>query len=125
MSKIKEIRERLKKVTPGPWGLIGEGALLKGINDLMVVAFDSDFPDADDTFIVNIGCADPATDLPNGKFIAHSREDIPHLLDRLEAAENVLTRVLCLEAQLRAVDGKDSDRLVEIHQIVSAALKED
>lgn len=62
MTREEEIRARCEAATPGPWAL-GEDADIK----------------AEGTSIAGL-----LNTLNDAEFIAHAREDIPYLLDRLE-----------------------------------------
>lgn len=70
MSRLQEIKERERKATSGPWS---KDNLLK----ILLVG-----PDP---------FADYSQDLGNAQFIAHSRADIPWLLDKLEQARAIIS----------------------------------
>lgn len=82
MSELREkaIRERLSKITPGPWKahaynsgmgtLVSWGDISKGQN--IAIAFAQ---------------ADHAQGASNGQFLAAARDDVPYLLAELKSAE--------------------------------------
>ena len=80
MDRLKEIKERAAKATPGPWR--AEGSFI----------FDEN----------HSGWWPPLVEVHknagNAEFVAHSREDIPHLIRRLEETEKAL------EAARKALD---------------------
>lgn len=68
MSNIEEIRARCEKAAPGPWRVWEDGRTVWQVNEpRCTIARGADRPDA--------------------KFIAHARQDIPALLDHIEALE--------------------------------------
>jgi hypothetical protein len=77
MSRIDEIRAREKAATKGPWHIGAGGAAH------MVYA----------PIQGGLVCSVKRRDQPNAMFIAHSRSDIPYLLERLEAAERALREI--------------------------------
>lgn len=73
--RIAEIRERLEKATPEPWGWWDYGLRQGGKGPYVI----------DERYLPEMD-----RDTPDLSFIAHARADIPYLLDRLEAAEEAL-----------------------------------
>lgn len=91
--ELTAIRERAEKATPGPWGwsdakvrdgkyvFVPQGSYLAGTLIMFGDTYENGEQDAD--------------------FIAHAREDIPRLLDALEAAFAEIER---LQRKLNAMD---------------------
>ncbi len=77
MSRIEEIRERVEKATKGPWHAIPHPEYPGG---KWAVDTDPKAPWG------NFGHICHAV-RPDAQLIAHAREDIPYLLDLLEAKE--------------------------------------
>ena len=73
--RIEEIKARCEAATKGPWEVIEKGNSVLS-HSVVTVAFDSE-PQ------VNI-CSGISPRKNNSDFIAHSREDIPYLLDEIE-----------------------------------------
>lgn len=101
--RLREIRERLRKATKGPWFF---GPLFRDIaGDFMVWKLTKK---AKRDFVGTVGgLTQPVlppgeadilfqAERDNAEFIAHAREDIPYLLDQLAAARQ---RVKELEAE--------------------------
>lgn len=83
MTRLDEIREREKKATKGPWK--ADGKIVRPISEEIKRRAPIAMTDCSH----GIGQAG-VSDENNADFIAHSREDIPYLLERLEAAEEAL-----------------------------------
>lgn len=78
-TRIQEIRERLEKTTPGPW--YQEPSPASSCYRIW-----NDFRDKTYTTL-----AESYTE-PDAYFIAHSRQDIPYLLDYIEKMEKALAQ---------------------------------
>jgi len=103
-SQLEEITQREAKATPGPWGGYHIGLHIPGGSleyhglgrQVQLWRQDADGPIVFDSICVcEIGLH--RNDEANAEFIAHSRQDIPYLLNellglrrRLEAAEKVI-----------------------------------
>jgi len=85
--KLNEIRARCEAATPGPWRNIGEP--LSGYPRIFSDAEHGGFRQP---FICGIRAADEQAN-NDAEFMAHAREDIPALLDALEAAEARAERI--------------------------------
>jgi hypothetical protein len=92
MDKLKEIEERAKQATEGPWEPHEETEYQPGerpIGKLLYVTgldrsiFDSEWADQSDW----------ERSKYNADFIAHARSDIPYLLERLRDAEETLEKI--------------------------------
>jgi hypothetical protein len=88
--RLDEIREREAKATKGPWNIepCRDGRCSQRIESADVQSMDNGCKVAS-LFITawKQGARDAR---PNADFIAHSREDIPYLLERLTEAERAL-----------------------------------
>ena len=71
--ELAAIRERAEKATPGPWHVYAAYSL-------------SDITPETRTCVVDCVASDGTLAREDAEFIAHAREDIPRLLDALEAA---------------------------------------
>jgi hypothetical protein len=74
--RLKEIKERLEKATPGKWRA-----------DRNTVDFG---PPTGSPFAVLHSDADPSNTTNDADFIAHSREDIPYLLAEIERLKQLI-----------------------------------
>lgn len=129
MSRIAEIRERVEKATLGPW---------------CHVRIRPDRPPRKCETITQVLPATKVKRRSYGKtilrheaewlmypsdykFIAHSREDIPYLLARLEAAEKVLERIATAPLGFVGVGGVGlaCPHCLDRAELARAALKED
>ena len=79
MLAIKEIRAREQAATKRPWKYDGENYIFAGVENHMVA----------ETRGFGAGLPIDA----NGEFIAHSRQDVPDLLDEVETLVHVLENV--------------------------------
>jgi hypothetical protein len=84
MGRLDEIKEREGKATKGPWLYNGN----RYIDD--VVCGNHDMICTLPYWNITV----TQQDRNNAEYIAHSREDIPYLLERLQAAEKALTLYL-------------------------------
>lgn len=94
--RVREIRERVEKATLGPWQFapnVNVGGLVRSDTGAMAIAAFRE---------------DHAEMVANAEFIAHAREDIPYLLDRIEKLEEAL-RKLCEYADVDVPDLPDGD----------------
>lgn len=120
--RLREIRERHEKATPGPWewsGQFGKWALLSRVPGVLIVLdairwglqsavfrFRSQRHD-----VMCKATENSCFRHPDAEFIAHSREDLPYLLARVESAEAKIGRLRsALQAELaeleRGSDGR-------------------
>ncbi len=88
--RIAEIRERMEKATPGPWGVIREidsteygDFAVHGVAPIAPLRWYSDNAPAHTV-------ADPVERFEDAEFIAHSPDDIAFLLSRLSAITDAL-----------------------------------
>ena len=120
-AQIAAIRRRVEQATPGPWefryatGIKRQAFTRKGDGEPKRV-------ERKDEPVVSLGddgaCGDPdccgypsyhvECSQGNGAFIAHAREDIPFLLQQLDARESALR---ALVAQWKQELGSDTDPL--------------
>lgn len=104
MSKVDEIRARLAAATPGPWVVepVETGRFAR--SEARVVASGG---------YVLLGLGDGEAGqarVPNAEFIAHAREDMPHLLAALDAVTTLAEEIKAVfvtdhsvDVQMRAV----------------------
>ena len=89
--RIAEIRERVEKATPGPWNWEHRGVWTEHPDGLFGPILDQPGPkDAAKGTLGYVGDSYPrGINCPseNMEFIAHAREDVPFLLDRIAVLE--------------------------------------
>jgi len=72
VTKLEEIKSRLENITPGPWQT-------RFIHRMICAGRDA----PEHCLLYN---TNPEQDWPDADFIAHSREDVPWLIEQLEKA---------------------------------------
>ena len=94
--RVKEIRERLEKATPGPWCYgAGNSSVLCDVGIIDHKGFG---------ILVNCGRSSGSETPEDGDFIAHSRTDVPDLLAALkQARENCRAAALNHMEQLEVL----------------------
>jgi hypothetical protein len=92
--RLREIRERAEKATPGPWvnfhDVIHEDVdedRNTGIAQAADYGPEAGKPESAIVHMYSWAQHDPTRLIPNAEFIAHAREDVPWLLDALAARE--------------------------------------
>ena len=76
MTRLEAIRARVANATPGPWEFKTDGMIAK------IILPTAEFRDFSHH------------DLPNAEFLAHAREDIPHLLTLVDDLAGALKGVM-------------------------------
>jgi len=88
MDRIKEVRERANKATPGPWHTDSVGS--ESIFGQWVFVGPSEYEDDISSYKspgVYIYAPDDAPSEEDAEFIAHARDDMPFLLERIDELE--------------------------------------
>ena len=125
-SKLAEMRERCEKATKGPWGAVKynpniiapEAEVDKPIGYAIDQRRDSEFCQ----YVASTHGADSEFEhrltrlkaLENADFIAHSRTDIPALLDEVERLLGVFDEIEGMEGEEEMTDAKFAERVLEL-----------
>ena len=115
--RLKEIEERLKSATPGPWGNYSWGGKcrISHEHDRIQCKYDMYKVDGDDFFgryvstekcqtIVGANDYGPILNLPDAKFIAHSPTDIAWLIERVKELEEKIDQIESDAEDYRSLD---------------------
>jgi hypothetical protein len=114
MDRIKEIEERVKAATPGPWDRTTACTVRAIKDDLAVPLFESCVPYEWHRKVYTTAkvMADAHRDeVNNAEFVAHAREDVPWLLSHLSAVTAERDRIATDNSQRLLEVVRDRDQL--------------
>jgi len=99
--RLRKIRERATKATPGPWELrkLDDGEYFKFAEDHEQV-FVPAYSVRGLNTLGNYECG--AMELPNANFVAHARQDVPDLIEEVERLRKLVDETLRLYRELKA-----------------------
>lgn len=117
--ELAAIRQRAEKATPGPWTVsrLARGYVLVDSEQYTPIATTVEYNEDGTVHMLFAGDECDA----NQQFIAHAREDIPRLLDALEAAYAEIERLQIENTALRQLE-REYAELVTVLEVICSVI---
>lgn len=107
-TRLDEIEKRIDAATPGPWRSDSCG-------DIFTEAETEFCPGMDQHLFRTLASTKCGPDRGDAAFIAHARQDIPHLLNKIDVARAIFDDIRCG----RMLMGLDHDE--DLHEVIKMA----